>query len=122
MHKSSSAADYRGLLLSLFILALAAALFVMPNLNRSKAGNSGKGLFQRTESHVPGLENFDIREDRSAASEESLLKFRQSVGKDASAIADSRDGFVRGEENLRTRVSAPARRTAAYARHALRLQ
>ena len=44
MQKSSNTADYRGLLLSIFVLGLAAALFVAPNLFRSKAGSNGKGL------------------------------------------------------------------------------
>ena len=102
MQKSSNTADYRGLLLSIFVLGLAAALFVAPNLFRSKAGSNGKGLIQRTESHVPGLENYDIREDKGAF--ESLTKFRQESGKDAAMIADIRADFVRGENELRTRV------------------
>ncbi len=102
MQKSSHAADYRGLLLSLFVLALAVGLFVVPSFNGSKAVSKGKGLFQRTETHVPGLENYDIRLDKAAF--ESLTKYRQESGKDAAAIADIREGFVRGEEELRTRI------------------
>ncbi len=105
MHKSSSAADYRGLLFSLFVLALVAALFVAPSLNRSKAGSKGQGLIERTSTHVPGLENYDIRTDKAETSVDALIKYRQDSGKDASAIADVREGFVRGENELRTRVS-----------------
>ncbi|MEO6590197.1 MAG: M36 family metallopeptidase [Pyrinomonadaceae bacterium] len=104
MQKSSNTADYRGLLLSIFVLGLAATLFVVPNLNSSKAGGNGKGLFTRTESQVPGLENFDIRENKSDTTSDSLMKFRQSVGKDASAIADIQQSFVNGENELRTRI------------------
>ena len=103
MQKSSGTADYRGLLLSIFVLGLAAVLFVAPNLFRSEAGSNGKGLFQRTESHDPNLENFDIRTDKD--SYETLIRFRQEAGRDASSLADIRDNFVRGENELRTRVS-----------------
>ena len=61
-----------------------------------------KVLIERTESHVPGLENYDIREDKGAF--ESLTKFRQESDKDAAMIADIRADFVRGENELRTRV------------------
>ena len=104
MHKSSSAADYRGLLFSLFVLALAAALFIMPSLNSSKPRSNGQGLIERTSTQVPGLENYDIREDKAETSVDALVKYRQVSGKDASAIADVRERFVRGEEELRTRV------------------
>ncbi len=104
MQNSSNTADYRGLLFSIFVLGLVGTFFVVPNLNSSKAGGNGKGLFTRTESQVPGLENFDIREDKSDASAESLLKFRQSVGKDAAAIADIKSEFVQGENDLRSKV------------------
>ena len=102
MQKSSKAENYRGLLFSLFVLALATALFIVPNQFSSKAGSNGKGLFQRTESHVPGLENYDIRGDKTAF--ESIEKFRQESGKDAALIADVRAEFVRGENALRTRI------------------
>ena len=92
-------------MLCLVILGLMAALFILPSLFRSEAGNKSQGLFQRTESHVPGLENFDIRLDKSEASTDALIKFRQSVGKDAAAIADVTQEFVRGENDLRSRIS-----------------
>ena len=102
MQRSLNTADYRGLLLSIFVLGLVAALFVAPNLFSSKAGSNGKGLIERTESHVPGLENYDIRDDKNAF--ESLTDFRQQSGKDAAVIADVRADFVRGENELRSRV------------------
>lgn len=103
MQKKSKTSDYRGLVLSVFVIGLAAALFVAPNLFRSEAGNSGKGLIVRTESHDPALENYDIRNDKAAV--ETKVKFRQQAGKDASSIADVSENFVRGENELRTRVS-----------------
>jgi len=102
MQKNFKISDNRGLMLSVFVIGLAAVLFIAPNLFRSEAGNSGKGLIVRTESHVPGLENYDIRNDKAAF--EIKDRFRQQTGKDASSIADVRDSFVRGEDELRTRI------------------
>lgn len=102
MQKSTKTVDYRGLLLGIFVLGLVMALFVIPNLNSSKAGNGNKGLFKRTVSHVPGLEDYDIRLDKNAS--ETIEQFRQESGTTASAIADFRDGFVSGENDLRSRV------------------
>ena len=102
MQKNSKILDNRGLVLSVFVIGLAAVLFVAPSLFRSEAGNSGKGLIVRTESHVPGLENYDIRSDKAAS--ETKDRFRQQSGKDASSLADVRDSFVRGEDELRTRI------------------
>ncbi|MCS6873352.1 MAG: M36 family metallopeptidase [Pyrinomonadaceae bacterium] len=98
----------KGLLISLFAVGLLVGIMFVPQLFQSEAseknGKPKKGLFQRTESHEEGLENYDIREDKSEAAQEALLKFREKSGKDAAAIADIREGFVRGEENLRRRV------------------
>jgi hypothetical protein len=62
MQKKPSAEVRNPLLLCLIILGLTAALFVLPFQFRSEAGNFGKGLIPRTESHSEGLENYDIRE------------------------------------------------------------
>ncbi len=102
MKKDNQTVSRNGLLFSLVVLGLVAGLIAVPNLFRSKAGNSGKGLIQRTESHVPGLENYDIRADKSAF--EKLAGFRASSGKDASLVADIRQSFVDGENALRTKV------------------
>lgn len=107
MKKETKAKDYRWLLLSLVILGLAAALIILPNQFRSEAGgqdDSDRGLNPRTESHEPGLENYDIREQTNKETNELLANFRQVSGKDSAVVADIRDGFVRGEEELRTRV------------------
>ena len=97
MQKKSITEVRNPLLFCLFILGLMTALVVLPSQFRSEAGSKGKGLLQRTESHVPGLENYDIRADKSAF--EKIAQFRQSSGKDAAAVADLRENFVRGEEN-----------------------
>ena len=102
MQKNSKTSDNRGLVLSVFVVGLAAALFVVPSLFSSKAGNVGKGLLVRTSSHDPNLEDYDIRNDKAAY--EIKNGFRQQLGKDASSIADVRDEFVRGEDELRTRI------------------
>ncbi len=105
MQKHFTAKTRWGLLLSLFILGLMAALIALPYQFNSEAeskGSPNKGLIERTESHVPGLENYDIREDKNAF--ESIEKFRQDSGSSAAAIADIRDGFVRGENELRERI------------------
>ncbi len=103
MQKDAQTVSRTGLLFSLFVLGLAAVLFALPNMFRSEAGNkTGNGLFQKTESHVPGLENYDIRADKSAF--EKLAEFRQFSNKDAVAVADIRQSFVDGEAALKTRV------------------
>ena len=106
MQKKPSADIRNPLLLCLIILAAATALFVLPLQFRSQAGNTGKGLIQRTESHSEGLENYDIREQRSQETEDALLKYRLNAGKDSAMVADLRDGFARGEELLRAKVSS----------------
>lgn len=86
--------------LSIFFLTI---FFALP-YNKSEAISNQKGLFQKTESHEIGLENYDIRLDKKNEAVETLFKFRNDSGKSASAIADSRADFVRGEENLRRSV------------------
>src|SRR5688500_17878163 len=107
MKKETNAKDHRGLLLSLVILGLAAALIILPNQFRSEAGGqkkAGDELFERTHSHEEGLENYDIRTDKNEQAAGALVKIRQVSGKDAAVIADTRDSFVRGENTLRTKV------------------
>jgi hypothetical protein len=102
MQRSSTAEARNPLLLCVFILGLMAALFIVPYQFRSEAGQTGEGLIKRTESHVPGLENYDIREDK--ASVDTLVKFREKMGVDAASIADINADFVRGENELRRRI------------------
>ncbi len=105
MQKSFAVKTRKGLFLSLFVLGLAAALIILPYQFSSEAGSGSKnrkGLIERTESHGDGIENYDIRADKSAF--EKIAQFRQSSGKDAAAVADIRESFVRGEETLRSKV------------------
>ncbi len=106
MQKKTTAEFRNPLLLSLVILGLMGALFIVPFQFRSQAVNSGKGLIQRTESHTQGLENYDIREQQGQDVNEAFSKYRLNAGKDSAMVADLRDGFVRGEDNLRSKVSS----------------
>jgi hypothetical protein len=92
-------------LLSLFVLGLVAVLIFLPSQFSSEAGsqkNSKKESIDRTDSHEEGIENYDIRTDKYKG--DALLGFRQSAGKNAVVIADTRDRFVAGENLLRQRV------------------
>jgi len=104
MQKKTAAKGRKPIFLCLIILALTAALFIAPFQFRSEAGNVRKGLIQKTESHSAGLENYDIREQPGQEIADAFLKYRLDAGKDAAAVADVREGFVRGEEILRTKV------------------
>src|SRR5688572_9286900 len=104
MQNSSFAETRRGILITLFILGLVTALVLLPTQFRSEAGmEKGEGLFTRTSSEDDGIPKmWDIREERDSAG--ALEGFRQSIGKDAVAVADVREGFVRGETELLARI------------------
>ena len=92
-------------MLSLVVLGLVAALIALPYQFRSEAGNTpkkGAGLVEKTVSHDADLPNYDIREDKSAT--DKLINFRQTLGRNASQVADIREDFVRGEESLKQTV------------------
>ncbi|MEP7148422.1 MAG: M36 family metallopeptidase [Acidobacteriota bacterium] len=105
MQNSFLSGTRRGLLLTLFVLAVVTALILIPSRFRSEAGvKTGEGLVVRTTSNDDLLPNFDIRTSKVENGEEFFAAARQAVGKSASDIADFRDGFVRGEEVLKNRV------------------
>src|SRR6186713_439717 len=104
MQNSSLPGTRRGLLLTLFFLGVVTALILVPSQFRSEAVSKGEGLFTRTSSADPGLPNYDIRTGKGNEIGDYFDSARQSVGKDAVAVADVRDGFVRGEEALRSRI------------------
>jgi hypothetical protein len=92
----------KGLLFTLIVcgLIVVVGLIITPLQFQSEASGKDKkkkGLIERTTSHEEGLENYDIREDKSEAAQDALLKFREKSGKDASEIADIREKFVRGK-------------------------
>ena len=107
MQKSFTALTRRGVLLSLFVLGLVAALVYMPTQFRSEAGSQKtmkKGLFDRTESHEDGIDWYDIREDKTDGMADKIVQYRQTAGRDAVAVADLRDNFVKGENRLKQQV------------------
>ena len=105
MQNSSLRETRRGLLLTLVVLGLVTALILVPSQFRSEAGiASGEGLVVRTTTHEPSIPNYDIREEKSREVVDFLTAARQDAGKDASAIADTRQKFVNAESDLRTRV------------------
>ncbi len=106
MQKKKSGESRWRILGCLLVLGLLAAVIILPNQFVSEAENNsgGEGIIQRTVSHDPNLENYDIREDKSDASIEALLNFRQTSGTDAVAVADVRSDFVSGEDQLRSRI------------------
>jgi hypothetical protein len=109
MQNRSTAQARKSVMLSVVVLGLLAALIFVPKQFQTEAvsnDSTKRGLINRTESHVRGLENYDIRTQKNPENSESLLKFREESGKSASAIADTRDSFVRGEESLRVRVKS----------------
>ncbi|MBK8303937.1 MAG: hypothetical protein IPK98_11255 [Chloracidobacterium sp.] len=89
----------RGAFLALFVLAMITAIFALPFQLRT---NAAKGFYFKTVSHEKGLENYDIRTDKAAY--EKIAAYRTVMGKDAVAVADARDAFVRGENELKKRV------------------
>ena len=104
MQKKTTAEFRNQSLLLLVILGLTGALFIVPFQFRSQAVSSGIGFIQKTESHSEGLENYDIREQQDPNVAEALSKYRLKTGKDSAMVADIRDGFVRGEEILRSKI------------------
>jgi subtilisin-like proprotein convertase family protein len=106
MQKSFTADNRKGLLLTLVVLGLFAALVLLPYQFRSEAGANknanSKGLFDRTE--VKEEPMYDIREDQSKEVAEKLLEFRQKLGKNAVSVANEREKFVRAEEALKQKL------------------
>ncbi len=104
MQNSSIRETRSGLLLALLILGLVTTLVLIPTQFGSEAKAKGDGLIARTESHDPAFPNYDIREQKTGDTVDFLVAARQSAGKNAAAVADTRDGFARGEADLKTRV------------------
>src|SRR5690606_10085090 len=91
-------------LLAFLSFCAVVSLIAWPYFFKTEASSdrSREGLFSRTESSDPELPNYDIRTDKSSYGK--IADYRQSQGKNAFAVADVRDGFVRGELSLRDRV------------------
>ena len=104
MQNSSLPGTRRGLLLTLLVLGVVTALILVPSQFRSGAVSKGEGLITRTSSADSALQNYDIRTEKGTDIQDYFVSARQSVGKDAVAVANVRDGFVRGEDALRSRI------------------
>lgn len=104
MDRTKIADSRRSILLSLGILSIITAIIALPFRLGVEAGRktNGKGLFSREKSQEDHLPNYDIRTDKTAF--EKLGRFRNSLNRSASAVADQRDDLVRGENILKTRV------------------
>jgi len=105
MFLRSKAEARRGLLLCLFVLAIITAIIAVPyRYNTSAAGERGKGLNQRTVSEEAGFPNYDIREQKDAEIADILTGYRNAAGRDSSFVDSVRQGFIQGENQLRTRI------------------
>ncbi len=98
------AAGKRKFLLTLAAIFFVGAMIAIPRFSKTHAvsGVNGPDETARTVSHADDLPNYDIRSDKSAY--EKIAAFRGSQNKDAASLADLRDSFARGEEDLRQRV------------------
>ena len=78
------------LTISMVFVALLITAVVVPYQFRSEAVSKPKvqrSLVQRTVSHEPGIENYDIREVKSEEVTEALMRFRSDAGKSQFTIA-----------------------------------
>ena len=104
MSKRSNAETRRSLLFCLFVLGLMTAAIIVPYKYGTAASGKDQGLFQKTVSDEEAFPNYDIREQKDGVIGDILLGYRQAANRDASAVANVRDEFVRGESELKTRV------------------
>ena len=97
---SNSVTDHRhSAVLCLTALGLIAGALLF---SFKQPASAAKGIVAQTLSHETELPNYDIRTDKSAY--EKIVGFRNSAGKSAVEIADSRERFVAGEQRLRENV------------------
>ncbi|MFN6963857.1 MAG: M36 family metallopeptidase [Pyrinomonadaceae bacterium] len=77
----------------------------LPAPSYASAADPARSRPARTESHAPGLENYDIRTDRKNSSER-LAAIRGRANKNAADVADIRERFSSGERALGRRVAS----------------
>lgn len=95
------------ILITLGTFGLIAALAVIPGyLHIASASVSNGTVDGKTESHEPGLENFDIRTQKNDHSADLMDSFRAGASVSAPKRADMLDELVRGEEKLRSTVKS----------------
>ncbi len=100
MIRSTNAEFRRGIILTLIVPLIIAAIIILPFQFRSEAGSPDKKLSE----HRENLPNYDIRNDKSAF--EKMASFRGFQNRNATDIADVRDKFAQGEKALRVKVPA----------------
>ena len=104
MHKSSITGTRLGVLFSLIFLGAVTALIILPGFFQSEAGDKRGAKAPAPVVNIEKEPIYDIREHKSDVIVDAMVKFRQSVGKDASAVANVREDFARGEANLKSRL------------------
>src|SRR5688500_4654524 len=103
MVQPTAAASRRGILMSLGVMGVIAAIFAMPSGSEVGAVRTGgEGLFTGKKTHEEGVPNYDIRRDKQAF--EKMAAFRGTANRSASDVADRREDLVRGETALKGRV------------------
>ncbi len=96
MHQKRRVISFERPAIIVIAIAVISAFFLIRNELHTSAA---KSLASRTESRNAQLPDYDIRTDKNAL--ETLSAFRQVSGKNASQVADIRDGFAAGENRLR---------------------
>ncbi|HEX2641241.1 MAG TPA: hypothetical protein VHL50_11735, partial [Pyrinomonadaceae bacterium] len=84
------------------LLSIGVLIFTTSSFRSHAVSKSTPGLTQRTESHDPSLENYDIRADKNAA--DRIAAIRGRMNRTAAEVADLRGKFVAGESALRSKV------------------
>lgn len=94
---------YTAVLATVVALSLTTTLFVLPILFETKAiERSGEGIIRRTSGSDEGLQNYDIRLDKSSYM--ILADLRSKNGKTAASVADIRDRLAAAEHRLVSRM------------------
>ncbi|HSU25795.1 MAG TPA: M36 family metallopeptidase, partial [Pyrinomonadaceae bacterium] len=101
MKRFNSRNSRLGLLLSLAVLGLAAAIIILPSLSKTQAGGRDDKSNPEAATKSEGLPNYDIRLDTKAV--EKMAAFRSSMNRSASAVADIRDEFAHAEAQLQSK-------------------
>ncbi|MEJ7847818.1 MAG: M36 family metallopeptidase [Pyrinomonadaceae bacterium] len=104
MHKSSITGTRLSVLFSLIFLGAVTALIILPGFFQSEAVDKGEVKATTSAINIENEPIYDIREHKSDEIMDAMAKFRQSAGKDASAAANARENFARGEANLKSRL------------------
>jgi hypothetical protein len=86
------------------LLSIAALISATGSFRSQAVSRTAAGLIQRTESHDPALENYDIRTDSNASDRLAVIRGRASRA--AADIVDIRGKFAAGEAALRSKVAS----------------